>query len=168
MDLNQLFKIQEVIENKIKSSTNIPEDLLGKENVFDLKFLAFQVKLGQLANTTKCYKYHKAIESIPREKLILRYMDALQFLISIGNEYDFNIINKEVLDSVEKPNSIIKGFSEIFTTIIKLKESILSDNYIDALSIYIHLFVSYVYLGEEMGLTFEEVYNYYTNHYTSK
>jgi len=166
MNLNQLFKIQEILENKIKSSTDIPEDVLGEENLFDLKFLAFQVKLGALANTTKCYKYYKNQEyTIPREKLVLRYIDAMKFLLSIGNEYSFNIINKELFDSIEKPNGLIKGFSEIFSDIIRLKEAIALESYINALNIYIELFAKYVALGEMLGLTFEEVYDYYIENY---
>ncbi|KAB3536090.1 hypothetical protein F8154_04845 [Alkaliphilus pronyensis] len=167
MELNQLFKIQEIIESNIKNSTNIPEDLLGEENIFDLKFLALQVKLGQLANTTKCYKYHKNNSyRIPKEKLVLRYIDVMKFLLSIGNEHNFNIINKEVIDSVEQPEGVIKAFSQIFSDIIRLKSEILAGTYINSLNIYIELFAKYISLGNNLGLTFEEVYDYYLKYHS--
>lgn len=165
MNLNHLFKLQEIMENKIKNSTDIPEDILGKENVFDLKFLAFQVKLGQLANETKCYKYQKVIDDIPKEKLIIRYIDAMQFLLSIGNEYHFNIINEEIFDNVVKPEGLIKGFSQIFSDVTKLKEIISLGDFINALNIYIELFAKFIGIGYELGLTFDEVYLYYSKNY---
>jgi dimeric dUTPase (all-alpha-NTP-PPase superfamily) len=161
MELSQLFKIQEIIENQIKNLSDIDEDIVGKENIFDLKFLALQVKTGEIANLTKCYKYYKIKENISREKLIIRYIDAIKFLLSIGNTYEFNIINKEAIDAIEKSDNIIKLFSSIFDDIRDLKEAILQKDYINSLLIYIRLFARYINLGECLGLEFEEIYNYY-------
>ncbi len=77
MELNELFQIQKTIENRIKSLSDIEEDSVGEENIFDLRFLAFQVKTGEIANITKCYKYYKIKRQIPKEKVIVRYMVAL-------------------------------------------------------------------------------------------
>ncbi|QXM06301.1 dUTP diphosphatase [Crassaminicella indica] len=161
MDLNQLFKVQEIIENNIKQFTDIKEDTLGKENVFDLRFLALQVKTGEIANLTKCYKYFKVKENIPKEKLMIRYIDALKFLLSIGNVHHFNVINGEAINSIEKENSIIKLFSYIFDDIKDLKHAILQDDYVLSLSIYVRLFARFINLGELLGFSFQEVYNYY-------
>lgn len=161
MDLKQLFKIQEVIENHIKRLSDIDENVVGEENVFDLKFLALQVKTGEIANLTKCYKYYKIKENISKEKLIIRYIDAMKFLLSIGNAHQFNIINCEAIEAIEKDDNVIKLFSSIFDDIKDLKESILQKDYVNSLSIYIRLFARYVNLGECLGLSFEEVYDYY-------
>ncbi|RKD26400.1 Dimeric dUTPase, all-alpha-NTP-PPase (MazG) superfamily [Caminicella sporogenes DSM 14501] len=161
MELNQLFKIQEVIENHIKKLSDIDENVVGEENVFDLKFLALQVKTAEIANLTKCYKYYKIKENIPREKLIIRYIDAMKFLLSIGNAHGFNIINNDAIEAVEKSDNIIKLFSNIFDDIRDLKKLILQQDYVNSLSVYIRLFARYINLGECLGLSFEEVYDYY-------
>jgi len=163
MNLNQLFKVQKIIENNIRELSQIDENILGEENIFELRFIALQVKIGEIANLTKCYKYSKIKEGIPREKIMIRYIDAMKFLLSIGNDNEFNVINLEAINSVEKEDNIIKLFSSIYDNISELKQTIISDNYLDSLSIYIKLFAEIVNLGELLGLTFEEVYSYYLN-----
>lgn len=161
MELNELFEIQEIIENKIKKLSDIEENSVGEENVFDLKFLALQVKTSDIANLTKCYKYYKIKRNIPKEKIIVRYIEAIKFLLSIGNSHEFNVINKDSIDSIEKTDNVIKLLSNIFNEIVDLKKSVKCKDYVNSLSIYIRLFARYVNLGECLGLSFEEVYDYY-------
>ncbi|MFZ5968021.1 MAG: dUTP diphosphatase [Bacillota bacterium] len=165
MELNQLFKVQGIMENKIKQIVSINEDALGPENTFDLRFLALQVKVGELANLTKCYKYAAAQYTAPKEKLIVRYMDAIKFLLSIGNAYQFNVINEDAITIEDEHLNLIKIFSSIFDDITRLKGAIPNDTYVNALAIYIHLFSAFVHLGKAIGITFEEVYTYYLSHY---
>ncbi|WZL74550.1 dUTP diphosphatase [Clostridiaceae bacterium 35-E11] len=161
MELKQLFTVQNIIENHIKKLASMEENILGEENIFHLRFLALQVKTSEIANLTKCYKYSKIKENIPKEKLMIRYMDAMKLLLSIGNVHEFNIINEDAICVVDKEQNIIKLFSYIFDDITSLKHALEKDNYIDSLSIYTRLFSNFVNLGELLGLNFEEVYNFY-------
>lgn len=161
MELHQLFKIQEIMENNIRKNSLVDENVLGKENLFDLRFLALQVKVGEIANLTKCYKYTSAKENIPKEKLMFRFVDAMKFVLSIGNMYDFNIINIDAVNSASKEESLIKVFSYIYDDIAELKDTVRRDNYVDSVNCYIRLFSRFVNLGRLLGFTFEEVYEYY-------
>lgn len=161
MELHQLFKIQEIMENNIKRNSMLDEDVLGKENLFDLRFLALQVKVGEIANLTKCYKYTVAREDIPKEKLMFRFVDAMQYVLSIGNMYEFNIINLDAVNSASKEDSLIKVFSYIYDDIAQLRYAAGRDIYIDSLNCYIRLFSRFINLGRLLGFNFEEVYNYY-------
>lgn len=161
MDLQQLFKIQEIMENNIRQNSKIDEDVLGKENIFDLRFLALQVKVGEIANLTKCYKYTKAKEDIPKERLMFRFIEALKYLLSIGNMYDFNIINLDAVNSSSHEESLIKVFSLIYDEIAELKGAVQRENYVDSVNSYIRLFARLMNLGRLLGLTFEDVYGYY-------
>lgn len=161
MNLQQLFKIQEIMESNIRENSKIDENVLGKENIFDLRFLALQVKVGEIANLTKCYKYTRAKEDIPKEKLMFRYIEALQYLLSIGNMHDFNIINLEAVNSSSREESLIKVFSFIYDDIVELKDVVSRNNYVDSVNCYIRLFSRFMNLGKLLGLTFEEVYDYY-------
>ncbi|MGE5631334.1 MAG: dUTP diphosphatase [Caulobacteraceae bacterium] len=163
MDLNQLFKIQAIMESNIRSSSEIDEDVLGKENIFDLRFLALQVKVGEIANLTKCYKYTHVKEDIPKEKLMFRFIDAMKFLLSIGNLHEFNIINLDAINSVPVEENIIKVFSLIYSDINDLKDATFRCNYVDSINNYIRLFARFVNLGKLLGFTFQEVYDYYMN-----
>ena len=161
MDLQQLFKIQEIMESNIRENSKIDEDVLGKENIFDLRFLALQVKVGEIANLTKCYKYTKAKEDIPKERLMFRFIEALKYLLSIGNMHDFNIINLDAVNVTSHEKSLIKVFSLIYDETAQLKYTLHRNNYVDSVNSYIRLFSLLMNLGRLLGLTFEEVYDYY-------
>lgn len=161
MELHQLFKIQEIMENNIKRNSMLDEDVLGKENLFDLRFLALQVKVGEIANLTKCYKYTVAREDIPKEKLMFRFVDAMQYVLSIGNMYEFNIINLDAVNSTSREESLIKVFSYIYDDIAQLRYVTSMNIYIDSVNCYIRLFSRFINLGRLLGFNFEEVYNYY-------
>lgn len=161
MNLQQLFKVHEAMENHIKAVSNIDEDMLGKENVFDLRFLALQVKVGELANLTKCYKYAAIKENLPKEKLMIRYIDALKFLLSIGNLNDFNIIGYDHLSNVSDEGSIIKVFSNIFEYISEVRALTQNNNYFDSLNAYMKLFEEFIKLAGHLGLTLDEIYDRY-------
>lgn len=161
MELQQLFKIQEIMENNIKKNSMIDEDVLGKENLFDLRFLALQIKVGEIANLTKCYKYTVAKEDISKEKLMFRFVDAMKYMLSIGNMYEFNIINIDAVNTSSQDKSLIKVFSYIYDDIAELKNEVRRDNYVDSVNIYIRLFSRFLNLGRLLGFTFEEVYDYY-------
>jgi len=161
MQLNQLFKIQEIMESNIKKNSLLDEDVLGKENLFDLRFLALQVKVGELANLTKCYKYTTVKENVPKDKLMFRFVDAMKFVLSIGNMYEFNIINIDAVNSTSQEESLIKVFSLIYDDIAELKGTVNRNNYVDSVNCYIRLFSRFVNLGKLLGFTFEEVYEYY-------
>jgi dimeric dUTPase (all-alpha-NTP-PPase superfamily) len=151
------------MENHIKTVSNLDEDMLGRENIFDLRFLAFQVKVGELANLTKCYKYAAIKDNLPKERLMIRYIDALKFLLSIGNINNFNIISFESIKGTKDSSSIIKVFSNIFEYINEVRDLSQRGNYIDSLNAYMKLFAEFIKLAEHLGLTMDEVYESYQN-----
>jgi len=163
MNLQELFKIHEAMENHIKTVSNLDEDMLGRENLFDLRFLALQVKIGELANLTKCYKYARMKDNLPKEKLMIRYIDAMKFLLSIGNINDFNIISFDNIKGTRDDSSIIKVFANIFEYINEVRDLSQRGNYIDSLNAYIKLFAEFIKLAGHLGLTMEEVYDCYQN-----
>lgn len=161
MQLASLFKIQEIIESKIVQFANVDENALGVENTFDLRFLALQIKTGELANLTKCYKYKYVLKQDTKEKLMVRYLDALKFLLSIGNQHNFNIIDLEAVQNTPKHDELIPLFSNIYDDISHLKRTIKDEAFIDALGLYIALFAHYVNLGELLGFSIPEVFRYF-------
>jgi dimeric dUTPase (all-alpha-NTP-PPase superfamily) len=163
MYLQQLFKVHEIMENHIRAVSNLDEDMLGKENIFELRFLALQVKVGELANLTKCYKYARIKDNLPKEKLMARYIDALMFLLSIGNINNFNIISFDSITASEEDSNIIKVFANIFASINEVRYLTKRDIYIDSLNAYMKLFSEFIKLGGHLGFTIEEVYNSYQN-----
>ena len=158
MNLQQLFKSHELMENHIKTVSNLDEDMLGRDNLFDLRFLALQVKIGELA---KCYKYARVRDNLPKEKLMIRYIDAMKFLLSIGIINDFNIINFDSIKGTEENSNIIKVFSNIFEYINEVRDLSRRNIYFDSLSAYMKLFAEFIKLAKYLGLTMDEVYDKY-------
>lgn len=168
MNLQHLFKLQELMESEIVKSSLVSEDSHGARNTKDLRFLALQVKTGELVNLTKCYKYSQISSNIPREKLTVRYIDSMKFLLSIGNMYEFNIINETTLLKLDDHDDIVTIFSNIYSLICKLKNETERDMYIEALSTYIELFSHYLKLGSLLGFEFDEVYKYYQSNFSQQ
>jgi dimeric dUTPase (all-alpha-NTP-PPase superfamily) len=161
MNLQELFKVHEAMENHIKTVSNLDEDMLGRDNVFDLRFLALQVKVGELANMTKCYKYAIIKENLPKEKLMIRYIDAFKFLLSIGNLNNFNIISFDSITGTKDSSSIIKVFSNIFEYINEVRDLTQRGIYYDSLNAYMKLFAEFIKLAEHLEFTMEEVSDSY-------
>lgn len=92
---------------------------------------------------------------------MFRFIEALKYLLSIGNMYDVNIINLDAVNSSSHEESLIKVFCFIYDDITELKDAVNRNNYVDSISSYIRLFSRFMNLGRLLGLTFEEVYSYY-------
>ena len=163
MNINDLFKIQQAMEQLIVSNSEMSEDSIGTENLYNVRFLALQIKLGTLANLTKCYKYmHSSdyLSQIPRDKLMLAYIDTLKQLLSIGIKYEFNIISDDVV-KLNEEDDLIRLFSKSYSYIERVKYSVKRDNYIDSLNDYLRLLETVFSIGSRIGLKFEEVYEFY-------
>ncbi|MFX3674526.1 MAG: dUTP diphosphatase [Paenisporosarcina sp.] len=84
MNLQTLFTMQKSLDTYIQSAKNISHD------VFLEKGLALSIELAELANETRCFKFWS--EKGPSDKSVLleEYVDSIHFLLSLGNEMNFN------------------------------------------------------------------------------
>ena len=170
MKLKYLFKIQNIIDNEIRRTCQQDGTLLDRQHLIKTQILALEVKTGELANLTKCYKYPREMEVVDKRKLIIRYVDCFKFLISIGNDNHYNVANfsvKELTDSVTKEpqETIVEIFLSLFDNITNLKRDLFLENYISGISVYMTIFKEFVLLGQLLGLTFEDVFDYYDKLY---
>lgn len=163
MKINELFKIQATIENQIIGMTNIEEDALGTENVLNIRMLALQVKLGELANLTKCYKYSAQNKSVPKGKVLFRYLEGMKYLLSLGNKYQLNIIDDHALDNINVETELIILFSELYSGISILKNALEKNLYVESLNTYILVFAKYIQLANALEISYDEAYSYFTD-----
>ena len=92
--LPDLFSDQEVIDGMIGTRY-----ALKKMQVTYYKLLAFLVEISELANEVRCFKYWSKKPPSPKAVVLEEYVDALHFLLSIGNDlksgrqlnYDANV-----------------------------------------------------------------------------
>lgn len=156
MDLEKLFSLQKEIEDKITSSSTIPENLMGSHNVEELRFLALHIKIAELANLTKCYKYCHIKDNIPQDKLTLRFVDAFQYLLSIGNRTGFNIIRQDALPAIPEQD-IIKLFSMLIDQVSQVKKYYFNDNFIQGIHEYTFLFAIMINLAKVLKIDFKDI-----------
>lgn len=124
MNLNKLFEIQEGLDYHIKK-----EKGLEGQDLLDMKILALQVELGELANEWRGFKFWSSDQE-PRNKgawkystgiengkfidvyenpLLEEYVDCLHFILSIG--LDVNV--KNFVFNPHKEDNIISQFNEL-------------------------------------------------------
>jgi len=156
MDLDKLFKLQEKNENKIVNIATIPEDEMGSHNVEELRFLALHIKIAELANLTKCYKYIKVRPNIPKEKLTLRFADVFQYLLSIGNRTGYNVIRYDALPNRHEKD-VIKLFSMLFDQTSQVKKHFFNDNYMQGVHEYTLLFALILDLAAALNIDMKDV-----------
>lgn len=161
MQLQDLFKIQEILESDIVMASGIREDGIGDTNGSQLRRLALIVKTAELANLTKCYKFGHVKLGIEEDKLIKRYADCMGLLLSIGNHHNFNIINEDAVNRVVEEGSLPQRFIKLFESITKLGSLLDDDQFIEGLNHYIHLFTAYVALGSALGFSQQDMFGYY-------
>jgi len=170
MRLKYLFKIQNIIDNEIRRICQQDGSVIDPVYLIKTQILALEVKTGELANITKCYKYPQKMKAVDKRKLIIRYVDCFKFLLSIGNDNQFDVVNfsvKELIESVTKDpcETIVDVFLSLFDHISNLKRDLVTENYISGVGVYMTIFKEYVLLGQLLGLTFEDVFDYYDNIY---
>jgi len=161
MKIIELFKMQAEMEKKMSKLSGVEENSLGDHNIMNVRFLAIQVKLGELANLTKCYKYKKDINEIPRTKILFRYLEGMRYLLSIGNKYELNIIDDYAFDNIEESEDLIILFTDLYDGLSKLKTMIKNDRFVDGLNLYIFIFAKYIQLARALQISYEEAYSYF-------
>ena len=177
MNLNELFKIQEKLDDWIREGYNLQGvDLLDK------KILALQVELGELANEWRGFKFW-SVDQEPRTEVICRackgegefisglrtlkqeacrfcdgtgiesnplleeYVDCLHFILSIGLELRISEVEIRKISRTD----IVFVFNELFEIASKLRSSNIRT------SEYEWLVSEFVKLGEMLGFTWEQI-----------
>lgn len=171
MELKYLFKIQNIIDSEIRRLCQRRNgEVLDRQNLIKTQILALEVKTGELANMTKCYKYPQPLKELDKKKLIIRYVDCFKFIFSIGNDNHLNVVDfdlEELTRVITRGpyETIIDIFLSLFDNITSLKRDLFAENYISAVNVYMTIFKEFVLLGQLLGLTFDEVFDYYDGLY---
>lgn len=90
MDWKTLFSMQQDLDNYIAQN----HDLKGQD-LFEERFLALLVELGELANETRCFKFWSTKDKSDTAIILEEYVDNIHFLLSIGlhKGYEFSHID---------------------------------------------------------------------------
>ncbi|MDP4088623.1 MAG: dUTP diphosphatase [Bacillota bacterium] len=142
MNLEKLFALQKELDLRIRSEHN-----LQSHNLIQMKILALQVEIGELANETRCFKYWSEKQPSPKEVILEEYVDCLHFILSIGLEKEFSDVNFELK---EMDNSLTEQFLNLY---IDLNDFVICQTSEQ----YITLFEDFLSLGISMGFSDKDI-----------
>lgn len=131
MNWTKLFDMQRKLDAYITTNHKLQD-----ESLFNEKFLALLVELGELANETRCFKFWSTQEGSERDVVLEEYVDNIHFLLSLGIEkgYEFSTVTTEKVTET-KTNQ----FNEVFRRAISFYEHQTEDNYIKMIEAYLQL-----------------------------
>src|SRR5690625_4057324 len=82
MDWQELFTMQRQLDQYIEENNEIPTD----QNLFEDKYLALLVEIGELANETRSFKFCSTKPPSADEVILEEYVDGIHFILSLGIE----------------------------------------------------------------------------------
>lgn len=139
MNWEHLFSMQKKLDDYIKENHDIED-----RNLFEEKYLAFLVELGELANETRCFKFWSKKDRSDKEIILGEFVDGVHFLLSLGLEKDYRYKGNllEVKNQTET-----EQFNTVFMQAVQFKQNTTLEN-------YEKLFAAFLKLGTMFG--FEE------------
>lgn len=157
MLLKKLFDQQALFEARIIELSGVQGDHLGSVTGSDLRFLALYVKISELANATKCYKFTGDRVRFDESKVVNRYLEVLQYFLSIGIQHNFNMIEDESIEKQIPRMELAPLILEIFKSVHTLKQLVENEDFFEGLKTYGHLFSLINRLGEFLNITEEQI-----------
>lgn len=142
MDLENLFKLQKELDERILKEHNLEVTSLRAQQV-----LGLQVGIGELANKTRCFKYWSDKKSSPKEVLLEEYINCFHLILSLGIYLNFQDIKPNILENGE---NLTDQFLGIYIDISDFMICSSRDNYLT-------LFEDFSALGTSLGFTENEI-----------
>src|SRR5690625_3757759 len=125
-------------------------DLKGQD-LFEERFLALLVELGELANETRVFKFWSVKDKSDKSIILEEYVDNIHFLLSIGLEkgYEFSQIDFSITYLKETIQ-----FNHVFEKCLQFYQSQSEENYLS-------LFQEYLHLANVLGFTEKDILEAY-------
>lgn len=146
MEWDTLFKMQKQLDSYIESNHN-----LTNRDLFEDKYLALLVELGELANETRCFKFWSNKERSNEDIILEEYVDGIHFILSLGIVKGLIYHNKSVMNSTQSETEL---FNIVFENCVWFKNEPSQPR-------YNQLFESYLTLGLKLGFTEQDVFDAY-------
>lgn len=146
MDWEKLFSMQQQLDQHIEEKHPI-----GKEKLFESKYLALLVELGELANETRCFKFWSTKSPSHKDIILEEYVDGLHFILSLGIEKGFRY---ESSDNDPSTGTATDQFNFLFSQCVLFHEDSTHTN-------YTNLFRSFLQLGSILGFDEEAIMDAY-------
>jgi dimeric dUTPase (all-alpha-NTP-PPase superfamily) len=152
MNLEKLYEFQRKLDKGMQDKL----DVQGKP-LLTQKILALQVKIGELASETQCFKFWMSKKSPMRRKILEKYVDCVYIIFSIGIEKKYTETEFQVK---EVECELTDHFLNMFIDLNDFMVCSSKDNYIT-------LIEALLSLGLMFGFTEDDILNGNNKLYTA-
>ncbi|CAM4112410.1 dUTP diphosphatase [Mesobacillus thioparans] len=147
--LTIMFEHQKALDDRI-----IKKHQLEGRDLIENKLVALLVEIGELANTTRCFKHWSLKPAAPKEEILEEFVDGIHFFISLAIDFGITpghfVVQEEYIES------------DLTASFYKLYEYITNIGLIDLESELIAAFSLFIGIGEKhLGFTWEEIVKAY-------
>lgn len=146
MEWDTLFSMQQKLDTYI-----LKHHQLEQKNLYEEKFLALLVELGELANETRCFKFWSNKSASNKEVILEEYVDNIHFLMSIGLEKGYTFTK---IDSSETFLDETMHFNYVFASCMEFYKN-------PSETTYVNMFREYLHLAKLLGFSEEEIIQAY-------
>lgn len=132
---NKLYDKQAKLDTYITTTHGLIDTSL-----FEEKFLALLVELGELANETRCFKFWSKKQASERAIILEEYVDNVHFLLSIGLEKGYKYTSEREIEQATDPCSdVTKQFNRVFQHCLQFYNDQTESSYTKMIQQYLHL-----------------------------
>lgn len=125
---------------------------LKGEDLFEKRFLALLVELGELANETRCFKFWSTKEKSADDIIVEEYVDNIHFLLSIGLHKGYTFSEIGVPASVH--TDLTAAFNAVFSACLMFYKEQTETHY--------HImFQRYLHVANLLGFTEQDIIEAY-------
>lgn len=149
MNLEKLYKLQSELDSYIIKNRNI---VMSETELLDKTTLALLVKVGELANATRCFKHWSTKGAESKERLLEELADIWHFYLSIGNQMITKCTDKPL---VLTGYTLTQLFIKTYEKTSRLTEIESSSLFVR--NTYVSLGMLIYNIGRLLGFTDEEV-----------
>lgn len=146
MEWEKLFKMQEQLDHYIEVNHD-----LANHDLFQEKYLALLVELGELANETRCFKFWSTKPGSEDSVVLEEYVDGIHFILSLGIKQNLGFDSSGIM-TVEKSET--EQFNDVFEACVTFKNNPGSEQ-------YHQLFTKFLQLGDKLGFSEQAIQEAY-------
>lgn len=134
MDIKQLFEWQRELDGIRDGRKGI-----YVEKIAEKKILALMVILGEMAKETGCYKQGVRHKTMPKGKVLDKYIEGLQYIISLGIDFGVDLETYDDNFLIVSCDSLTVQFLHVYEALIIVKVKKSFEMYKAALYTYFQL-----------------------------
>ncbi|KKE79021.1 dUTP diphosphatase [Oceanobacillus caeni] len=143
MNWEELYSMQQSLDNHIESNHQ-----LKNQDLFQEKYLALLVELGELANETRCFKFWSNKSRNNNDIILEEYVDGLHFILSLGLEKGYRYTSRNLSELTRAAET--EQFNIVFESCINFYKNVSKET-------YEQLFMNFLLLGEVLGFSESDI-----------